>query len=394
MEVYDFNYGWRKIRARIWKTGSVYIDMPSRIGYRDTICLEDRGWRYTSTSTEEDCIDYIFHMWMKDNGMMAWANDMSGGIQYLSEPFNPDYPNADLLNDTAMKLYTVSHEIREYQKRNLPVEEVFELRKSYLTTLLKTLGYDSIDTVGEPIDDSIGYLGLNKVVDALENYLSLSNLVHSLGKYGDYEQYTCRALKEVTREQMLEYVKPVKYQLSEFEKFMKEKDTDLKEKREILPEYRKNMKEKIGEYTFDTYEEKVKAVAILLLELNADLLTEEQRSKLGIEAFKLMDELTVKDKISSVIDSEEFNLACRIEDEFAYDESEELLNVIGELKPVEGKYADKYSKEDIRRLLESEHKEFEERKASVSVQEDIRKKYYSRKPKKQETKALEDEFVH
>lgn len=394
MEVYDFNYGWNKIRARIWKSGSVYIDMPSRIGYRDTICLEDRGWRYTSTSTGEDCIDYIFHMWMKDNGMMAWANDMSGGIQYLSEPFNPDYPNADLLNDTAMKLYTVSHEIREYQKRNLPVEEVFELRKSYLTTLLKTLGYDSIDTVGEPIDDSIGYLGLNKVVDALENYLSLSNLVHSLGKYGDYEQYTCRALKEVTREQMLEYVKPVKYQLSEFEKFMKEKDTDLKEKRVILPEYRKNMKEKIGEYTFDTYEEKVKAVAILLLELNADLLTEEQRSKLGIEAFKLMDELTVKDKISSVIDSEEFNLACRIEDEFAYDETEELLNVIGELKPVEGKYADKYSKEDIRRLLESEHKEFEERKASVSVQEDIRKKYYSRKPKKQETKALEDEFVH
>lgn len=392
MEVYDFNYGWNKIRARIWKSGSVYIDMPSRTGFRDTICLEDRGWRYTST--QDDCIDYIFHMWMKDNGMMAWANDMSRGIQYLPEPFNPDYPNADLLNDTAMKLYAVSHEIREYQKRNLPVEEVFELRKSHLTTLLKTLGYDSIDAVGEPIDDSRGYLGLNKVVDALENYLSLSNLVYSLGKYGDYDQYKCRALKEVTREQMLEYVQPVKDQIAEFEKFMKEKDTDLKEKRVILPEYRKDMKEKIGEYTFDAYEEKVKAIAMLLLELNADLLTEEQRSKLGIEAFKLMDELTVKDKISSVIDSEEFNLACRIEDEFAYDETEELLNVIGELKPVEGKYACEYSKDDIRRLLESEHKEFEERKASVGLQEDIRKKYYSRKSKKQEIKTPEDEFVH
>ena len=232
MEVYDFNYGWNKIRARIWKSGSVHIDMPSRTGFRDTICLEDRGWRYTST--QDDCIDYIFHMWMKDNGMMAWANDMSRGIQYLPEPFNPDYPNADLLNDTAMKLYAVSHEIREYQKRNLPVEEVFELRKSHLTTLLKTLGYDSIDAVGEPIDDSRGYLGLNKVVDALENYLSLSNLVYSLGKYGDYDQYKCRALKEVTREQMLEYVQPVKDQIAEFEKFMKEKDTDLKEKRVIL----------------------------------------------------------------------------------------------------------------------------------------------------------------
>ena len=41
MEVYDFNYGWNKIRARIWKSGSVYIDMPSRTGFRDTICLED-----------------------------------------------------------------------------------------------------------------------------------------------------------------------------------------------------------------------------------------------------------------------------------------------------------------------------------------------------------------
>ena len=64
------------------------------------------------------------------------------------------------------------------------------------------------------------------------------------------------------------------------------------------------------------------------------------------------------------------------------------------MKPVEGNYAGEYSKDDIRRLLESEHKEFEERKASVGLQEDIRKKYYSRKPKKQEIKTPEDEFVH
>ena len=191
MEIYEFDYGWRKLRARIWGKGSVYVDMPSRIGYTDRICLEERGWRYTST--QDDCIDYIFHMWMKDDGMMAWANDMSRGIQYLSEPFNPNYPNADLLNDTAMKLYTVSHAIREYQKRNLPVQEVFELRKLYLTTALKALGYDSIDAVGEPLDDSRGYLGLNRVVDSLEKYLDLSSLVHSLGKYGDYDQYICRA---------------------------------------------------------------------------------------------------------------------------------------------------------------------------------------------------------
>lgn len=389
MEIYEFDYGWRKLRARIWGKGSVYVDMPSRIGYTDRICLEERGWRYTST--QDDCIDYIFHMWMKDDGMMAWANDMSRGIQYLSEPFNPNYPNADLLNDTAMKLYTVSHAIREYQNRNLPVQEVFELRKLYLTTALKALGYDSIDAVGEPLDDSRGYLGLNRVVDSLEKYLDLSSLVHSLGKYGDYDQYTCRATKEATREQILEYAKPVKLQIDELLAFMQGKETELAEKRVILPEYRRNMKEKIGEYSFDDYEEKVKAVAILLLQLNADMLTDEQRTKFGIEPFKVIDELEVKDKISSLIDSDEFNLACRIEDEFAYDESEELVNVIKGLEPVNEKFAGVYTREDIVRLLGSELEEFEERKKSVDVQNKIHKKYYSKNRNKQSGKAKEDD---
>ena len=389
MEIYEFDYGWSRLRARIWGKGSVYVDMPSRIGYTDRICLEERGWRYTST--QDDCIDYIFHMWMKDDGMMAWANDMSRGIQYLSEPFNSNYPNAGLLNDTAMKLYTVSHTIREYQKRNLPVQEVFELRKLYLTTALKTLGYDSIDAVGEPLDDSRGYLGLNRVVDSLEKYLDLSSLVHSLGKYGDYDQYTCRATKEATREQILEYAKPVKLQIDELLAFMQGKETELAEKRVILPEYRRNMKEKIGEYSFDDYEEKVKAVAILLLQLNADMLTDEQRAKFGIEAFKVVDELEVKDKISSLIDSDEFNLACRIEDEFAYDESEELVNVIKALEPVNEKFVEVYTREDIVRLLGSELEEFEERKQSVDVQDKIHKKYYTKNRSKQSGKSKEDD---
>ena len=389
MEIYEFDYGWSRLRARIWGKGSVYVDMPSRIGYTDRICLEERGWRYTST--QDDCIDYIFHMWMKDDGMMAWANDMSRGIQYLSEPFNSNYPNAGLLNDTAMKLYTVSHTIREYQKRNLPVQEVFELRKLYLTTALKTLGYDSIDAVGEPLDDSRGYLGLNRVVDSLEKYLDLSSLVHSLGKYGDYDQYTCRATKEATREQILEYAKPVKLQIDELLAFMQGKETELAEKRVILPEYRRNMKEKIGEYSFDDYEEKVKAVAILLLQLNADMLTDEQRAKFGIEAFKVVDELEVKDKISSLIDSDEFNLACRIEDEFAYDESEELVNFIKALEPVNEKFVEVYTREDIVRLLGSELEEFEERKQSVDVQDKIHKKYYTKNRSKQSGKSKEDD---
>ena len=155
------------------------------------------------------------------------------------------------------------------------------------------MGYDTVDAVAEPLNDSRGYLGLNKVVDCLENYLDVSILVHSLGKYGDYDQIKCRALKDATREQILDDVRPVKEQVDELVAFMQRKENELKDRRKVLPEYRRNMKEKIGELSFGNYEEKVKAVAMLLLELNADLLTEEERNKLGIKELVLCNDIDI-----------------------------------------------------------------------------------------------------
>ncbi len=397
MEVFEFRYGWDLIRARLTKGGSVYIDLPTRWGdrgaeFRESIVLEERGWRFSST--QDDCIDYYFHVWLKDNGMLSWANDMTNGIEYLKEPFNPNYPNAGLLNDTALKLYTISQEVKNYKKRNLPTHEILELRKLYLNVALKMLGYDSIDSVGEKLDDSRGYLGLTKVVDGLEKYVDLSILVHSLGKAGDYDLFKCRATKEATREQILEYARPVKEQIDEYVEFMQTRENELREKRLIFPEYKTKMKEKAGEYSWDAYEEKVKAVAILLLELNADLLTEEQRAKFEISPFTVQDDIFIKDKISNLIDSKEFNDACRIEDELAFEESEELVERIKNLKIEDSIFQSVFSREDIVRLLSSELKDLEERKKSVDVQETIRKKYYTRKNKKQEVRVLDDEFVY
>ncbi|MBQ7410012.1 MAG: hypothetical protein IJW20_01350 [Clostridia bacterium] len=396
MEVFEFEYGWDLIKARIGKSGSVYIDMPIRWGtrgseFRESIVLEDRGWRFTST--QDDCIDYYFHMWLKDNGILSWANDMTRGIQYMDEPFNPDRPNAGVLNDTAIMLYNISQEVKNYQKRNLPTHEIFELRKLYLNVALKMLGYDSIDAVGEKLDNSRGYFGLTRVVDGLEKYIDLSRLVYSLGKAGDEDLLKCNAAKDATREQILEYAKPVKEQIDEYVEFMQTRASELKEKRLIFPEYKMRMKEKAGEYSWDEYEEKVKMVAILLLELNADLLTEEQRTKFGIAPFKVQEDILIKDKISNLIDSREFNEASRIEDEFAYEESEELVRRMRALKPEDSPLQSGFSREDIVRLLSSELKDLEERKSSVDIQETIRKKYYSRKDKKQAVKVLDDEIL-
>ena len=399
MEVYEFRDGWDKIRVRFTKTGGVYIDMPLRYGrrgaiLRDSIVREQRSWRFSST--QDDCIDYYFHMWLDDNGTLSWTNDMMYRREYASGKFDPNYPNAGVLNDTAIKLYNVTKRIEDYQKRNLPTREIFELRQLYLKTALKMLGYDSVDSVGEKLDDSRGYFGLTKVVDALENYVDLSRVVYSLGKAGDYDLFQSRIGEDATRENVLEFAKPVKYQIDELVKYMKEREDGLKEKRLIYPEYKKQMSIKAGEYTWDEYEEKVKSVAMLLLELNADLLSEEQRTKFGIKQVMFVEAIESKDKISKLIDTTEFNNVCGIEDEFVYEEAEELVRRINVLNSSDNPAKDIFSREDIVRLLSSELGELEERKQSVTLQQTIHKKYYSKKPKeaKKLEKVLEDEYVH
>ena len=395
MEVYEFRDGWDKIKVRFTKTGGVYVDMPLRFGrggvvLRDSIVREERGWRFSST--QDDCIDYYFNMWLDDDGTLSWVNDMMYRRQYATEKFNPDYPNAGVLNDTAIKLYNVSQRIKNYQNRMLPTHEIFELRQLYLKTALKMLGYDSVDAVGGKLDDSRGYFCLTKVVDALENYVDLSRVVYSLGKAGDYDLFQSRIAEDATRESVLEFAKPVKYQIDEFVKYMKEREDELQEKRLVYPEYKRNMSVKAGEYTWDEYEEKVKAVAMLLFELNADLLTEEQRTKFGIEQVIFVDAIESKDKISKLIDTQEFNDVCRIEDEFVYEEAEELVRRISNLNNSDNPAKEAFSREEVVRLLSSEMKELEERKNSVDVQETLHKKYYSRKSK-QQVKVAEDEYV-
>ena len=390
MEVFEFDYGWSRVRARLTKGGGVYVDLPSRIGYRDSIVLEDRGWRYSST--EDDCIDYYFHVWLTDKGMVSWANDMSRGIQYINEPFNPDYPNCGLINDTVIKLHKIATTIKEYKARNLPIAEAFELRKNYLDTTLKMLGYDSIDAVGEELDESKAYLPLNRVVDCLENYKHLGSFIYSLGKAGDYDMYTQRFAKETTREEILEYMQGIQEQVDLNVAFMQKHEKDLELKRKIYPEYRDDLAKKAGVYIWDDYKEKVKSVALLLLELNADLLTPAQREKLGIPEFKLIDQIDADDKIAKVIDSKEFNEACKAEDEIAYEEAKELVRRAKEIKPeVYPSDPEAVTAEEIVSTLESELKEITERKESIEKQDQIYAKYYSKARKK--VKVREDEYA-
>ena len=122
MEVFEVEYEGRKILVQKSERGSIYATLPPRLG--------DRGGVFRET------------MWLKPDGRMAWANDMSHGIQEFYEPFNPYYPNAGVLNDTALQLYSIVKQIEEYQKRDIPAMELLLLRQYHLNATLKMLGYE------------------------------------------------------------------------------------------------------------------------------------------------------------------------------------------------------------------------------------------------------------
>ena len=367
MEIFEVEYDGKKIPVQKDDDGSIYVLLPTRYGdrgsaFRETILHEQRGWRFTST--QEDDIEYYFHMWLKDDGRIAWTNDMMHGIDETREPFNPHYPNVGVLNDSALKLYSIVQQIKEYQKRDLPATELFLLRQFYLTSALKTLGYDSVEDVIENRNAGRGYLGLNLIASQLENYRDLSRLIVAMGEIRGKETFLSIAPKNMDRKKVLELAMPVKEQIEANVQFMQKQEDGLEKRRAVVPGYRTGLEDKMGVYTYDNYERAVRNAAILILELNSDLLTPEQREKLGIKEIIQLDELSLKDRISRLIDSKEFNDACKAESELAFEESKSVITKAKELQKSGAR-----TSADLSRLIAEEISVAEGRKKSLENHE-------------------------
>ena len=79
MEVFEIENGWDLIKVSMTPGGGVYADLPIRYGnrgseFRETVVLEERGWRFSSIDTE--CVDYL-------------RNWLTKRIAWLDAQFNP-----------------------------------------------------------------------------------------------------------------------------------------------------------------------------------------------------------------------------------------------------------------------------------------------------------------
>lgn len=400
MEIFDVKYKGQTVKAKLRNNGSVYIRLPERDGgngshYIESIEKESRGWRFSSFNSED--IDYLFHVWLRDDDSVAWANDLSPGINQSREPFNRNYPNYGLLNDTIIPLYDTVQEIKEYQKRDIPTEALFSLRRYYLTTTLKMLGYDSLDSIGEPVNDSVGYLALNRLAEQLENYCNVASLVHSEGREGSEEVLVATIPEKMDREAVIEAARPVNDQMTANVEYMKEQEDSLYRKRAMIFDYKALMSKKISPEDWKTYSKAVQDTAMLLLELNADLLTPEQRKKFKIPNMTSLEDITLKDRIARLIDSKAFNEACRIENEFAYDQSSKMARKAETM--LDGvKSTDRKTNPviEMERILEEEKADAESRRKSVEEHQKLHSKYYGKgkiKPKNHDFDE-DDEYAY
>ena len=128
---------------------------------------------------------------------------------------------------------------------------------------------------------------------------------------------------------------------------------------------------------------------MLFLGLNSDLLSREQRERLKLPNVAKLSAIEFDDMISALIDSRTFNEACKIENEFAFEESSRLARKAeGQLEGVTPEMEEYRPIKDMRALLENERAEIAKRKAYIDGEKTL---YSSMGSRRKETKPKDKE---
>lgn len=288
--------------------------------FREGISRDSQGWKFSSFVINQP--EYRFDLWLRDDGRVACRNGMNNKVFVTKEVFDPNSKNDSKIANIALELYKTVEQLKDYEKRDLPISSTYKLRKKKLETTLKLLGYDSIDEFNSELDDSKGYLSLSTIGKQLENYVNLGEYVHLEGRKNEEDVIRIDVPEGITREQFIEIAMPVTEEYSQ--------DLELIEKREqktsVLSDYGAKISSKMPYNDWLIYSNVVKETARLLLELNADLLNQD--NEVEVTDCSQLTGIELKDRISLLIDSKAFSKACEIEKTAIRREGERLIRKI------------------------------------------------------------------
>lgn len=319
MEIFEVLYREKKVNAIKKEKDEVYVILPTRYGekgskFKERVFRDVDGWKFESFLIDNP--EYGFNLWIRDDGTLAYRTLDSDKILVTKQVFNPELQNAGKLNNVATELYNIVQQINAYEKRDIPASSTCKLRKKRLEATLKLLGFSGIEEVDEELNDSKGYLALTRIRKQLENYINLGEYIHLEGRE---DLIRVNVPEGMAREDFINLAIPVTDEYSSDLEYIKEQDEQREQKRSLLPDYCEEMSKKIPYGDWLIYSKVIKETGQLYLDLNADLVNENIP-----DSSKLAGPL-LEDRISKLIDSKEFAIACDIENRFAIREGERLI---------------------------------------------------------------------
>lgn len=343
MESLLLSYKGQKAAYTKTKNGAITILLPLELdkegkSHKNFIQRDSRGWRISSKAiTGEE----FSNIWVTDSGRICHNSNTQPDITYLEDEINPDKKSDNPIYCRAQDLYRFLRENFEkmaaYDRVDWTPENVIELRKKQLIGYLKLLGYNKVSDIRKKEEPTGEYTALSRVGEKLEHYKGLDfvrrvdlltgeNLAVNIPEF--YSGEPCNPEEVLKR-----YSDEMKQVEDEFQgdlEFVQRRNDYLERARGISPDYFSNMKRKLKPEEWNTYQLSVIKIAKLVMGLNYDILSKEDRE--GIPDLTGLSQEEVEDRISQFIDDLRFfDTAADIENRYAIKENEEFIGKVDEL---------------------------------------------------------------
>lgn len=344
MEEFEIEYSGRKVKAlRSVDYQSRAVKFSTFLGitnnkdnkfFEHRIYNDDIGWVFSTREVGKP--ENFSNVWLSNNGKIGYNNSQNPEVSWSKEKFDPDKENESPIDVKVKAIFEVAQQLFEHEqmttikdaegnKSRRSAEDIVKLRQDKLLTDLALLGYSSFSSLQNNSVNPQGYLALNQMGDALENYKNLAFFRYKMAN-SLVTVYNSTIPEGMSAEEVSGMIEQTESSVSDGRGFMEARRDYLDQTKELAKDYLVNMQRKISKLDWQTYSSMTKKTAELLLGLNADLI--DRNVLLGVQDLTSLQGIELVDKISELIDSREFANACDIENRFVISEIRNVLENI------------------------------------------------------------------
>lgn len=321
MERYIVDYNDNKMEVLRDAEGKCLANIPikSNNGRCIVFHIPEKGWHYYLTAGEKQEY-YTKVSLLPDDTTIEYSNDIiperrRATLDTTSQ--NPIFP------------HDIGRELKSIKTQIEALQEIEELRKRKLGSVLYMLGSSISGRKVGKMDVDYNYKALSRIGEELENYVNLIPLYkkETDPKNGDT---VISFNEEISKEERDESIKQVEQELEADVDFIRQQDDLGDRARDLLEDYGKGMDKKISPEERKNYEYVLNKTFRLILGLNYDLIDPEKFY--GLSDLTGLQGEELQDKISAIIDWRPFDEACNIEDRFMISESDRFVEKVNEIK--------------------------------------------------------------